>query len=98
MRSDNNKKEVYGKAHGLLLRDNIKVSINQYFYHSLLINYSIRKNTRVSIANVIHLSYYMSQRMLKSFRAKCKDKVKENGDDTPVEVHIFISLIYLKLI
>ena len=40
----------------------------------------------------------MSQRMLKSFRAKCKDKVKENGDDNPVEVHILISLIYLKLI
>jgi len=29
---DNNKKDVYGKALDLLLRDNIKVSINQYFF------------------------------------------------------------------
>ena len=40
----------------------------------------------------------MSQKMLKSFRTKCKDKVKENEDDTPVHVHILISLIYFKLI
>jgi len=39
----------------------------------------------------------MSQEMLESFKARCKDKVKENGDDTLVEVHILISLIYLKL-
>jgi hypothetical protein len=31
---DNNQKDVYGKTLGLLLRDNIKVSINQYFFHS----------------------------------------------------------------
>jgi RNA:NAD 2'-phosphotransferase (TPT1/KptA family) len=31
---DSNQKDVYGKAMSLLLRDNIKVSINQYFFHS----------------------------------------------------------------
>ena len=39
----------------------------------------------------------MSQRKLISFRAKCKDKVKEDGDDTTVEVQYSHILNLLKI-